>query len=127
MERLISGKAPRAIGAYSVATKVEDVIYTSGQIAIDPDTNQMVEDDIKMQTHQVINNLKNILEENGSKLENIIKTNVFLTDIKEFNEFNEVYAQHFGKEDYPSRTAIEISALPNNAKIEIDVIAIANK
>lgn|SRR5699024_801709 len=126
MKRLISKKGPKAIGAYSVATKVEDVIYSSGQIAIDPNTNQMVEDDIKIQTQQVMNNLKNILEENGSKLENIIKANVFLTDIKEFSEFNEVYAQYFNNGDYPSRTAIEISALPNNAKIEIDVMAIVN-
>ncbi len=123
MKRLKSENGPKAIGAYSVATKLGDLIYTSGQIPINPETNEMVEDDIKKQTQRVMDNLKIVLEENGSQLGNILKANVFLTDINEFSAFNEVYGKYFEEGNYPSRTAIEISALPKNAKIEVDVIA----
>lgn len=127
MERLTSEKGPQAIGAYSVATKVGKIIYTSGQIAIDPETSQMVADEIKEQTHRVMQNLKIVLEENNSQLNNIIKANVFLTDIGEFQAFNEVYAKYFEEGNYPSRTAIQVGALPNQAKLEIDVMAVENK
>lgn len=127
MERLTSEKGPKAIGAYSVATKVGDIIYTSGQIPIDPETNQMVEDDIQAQTHRVMKNLKIVLEENDSQLGNIIKSNVFLSDINEFRTFNEVYEEYFAAGNYPSRTAVQVGALPNNAKVEIDVMATVKK
>lgn len=127
MKRLTSEKGPKAIGAYSVATRVGDVIYTSGQIAIDPQTGDLVEKDIIKQTHQVMNNLQVILEQNDSKLDNIIKTTIYLEDINDFSTFNEVYAEYFEEENYPSRTAVEIAALPKEAKIEIDVIALVNK
>ena len=127
MERLTSEKGPQAIGAYSAATKVGKIIYTSGQIAIDPETSQMVADEIKEQTHRVMQNLKIVLEENNSQLNNIIKANVFLTDIGEFQAFNEVYAKYFEEGNYPSRTAIQVGALPNQAKLEIDVMAVENK
>ncbi len=123
MQRLKSEKGPKAIGAYCVATQVGDIIYTSGQIPIDPETNELVEDDIKKQTHRVLNNLKMVLEENGSGLEHIIKANVFLMDINEFSAFNEVYAEYFEEGNSPSRTAVQVSGLPKNAKIEIDVMA----
>lgn len=127
MKRLSSENGPKAIGAYSVATKVGNIVYTSGQLGMNPSTGELISDSIEDQTQQALTNIKTILEENSSVMKNIIKSTVYLNDINDFKAFNQVYAEFFDKEDFPSRTAIEVAALPLNAKIEIEVIALVNE
>ena len=114
--------APEAIGPYSQAIMVGDFIYTSGQIPINPKTGIM-ETDIKLATKQSMENIKAILEEVGTSLENVIKTTIFLKDLNDFNVVNEVYATYF-KENNPARSCVEVSKLPKDAVIEIEAIAI---
>lgn len=114
--------APEAIGPYSQAIMVGDFIYTSGQIPINPKTGIM-ETDIKLATKQSIENIKAILEEVGTSLENVIKTTIFLKDLNDFNVVNEVYATYFN-ENNPARSCVEIAKLPKDAVIEIEAIAI---
>lgn len=121
MKRIETNKAPKAIGPYSQAIVINDLVYTSGQIAINPETNEMVENDIVKQTYQVINNIKNILVEAGTNLDNVIKTTVFVKDICDFPKINEIYANFF--KECPARSLVEVSSLPKNALIEIEAIA----
>ena len=121
MKTIKTKKAPMAIGPYSQAIAIGNIVYTSGQIAINPETNEMVEDDIVMQTHQVIKNISNILNEAGSSLDNVIKTTVFVKNIGDFSKINEIYAGYFI--NCPARSLVEVSNLPKNALIEIEVIA----
>lgn len=114
--------APEAIGPYSQAIMVGDFIYTSGQIPINPKTGIM-ETDIKLATKQSIENIKAILEEVGTSLENVIKTTIFLKDLNDFNVVNEVYATYFN-ENNPARSCVEVARLPKDAVIEIEAIAI---
>lgn len=120
-KKLTASKAPKPIGPYSVAVSYGDLIYTCGQIPLDLNGN-IAGDDIKTQTRQVIENLKNILEENGSSLGKVIKTTVYLKDINEFTGMNEVYNEYFA-ESAPARSTLEAARLPKDAKIEMDVIA----
>ena len=113
--------APEAIGPYSQGIIVGDFVYTSGQIPINPKTGIM-ETDIKLATKQSMENIKAILEEVGTSLENVIKTTIFLKDLNDFNVVNEVYATYF-KENNPARSCVEVSKLPKDAIIEIEVIA----
>ena len=115
-------KAPKAIGPYSQGIIVGDFVYTSGQIPINPKTGIM-ETDIKLATKQSMENIKAILEEVGTSLENVIKTTIFLKDLNDFNVVNEVYATYF-KENNPARSCVEVSKLPKDAVIEIEAIAI---
>lgn len=119
-----SDKSPAPIGPYSQAVGFEKLIFTSGQIALDNEGN-IVSEDIKNQTDKVIQNLKNILEDNGSSLENVIKTTVFLKDINEFAPMNEIYDKYFGK-SLPARSTVEVSRLPKDVRVEIEVIAFKN-
>lgn len=114
--------APEAIGPYSQGIIVGDFVYTSGQIPINPKTGIM-ETDIKLATKQSMENIKAILEEVGTSLENVIKTTIFLNDLNDFNVVNEVYATYF-KENNPARSCVEVSKLPKDAVIEIEAIAI---
>lgn len=114
--------APEAIGPYSQAIMVGDFIYTSGQIPINPKTGIM-ETDIKLATKQSMENIKAILEEVGTSLENVIKTTIFLKDLNDFNVVNEVYATYFN-ENNPARSCVEVVRLPKDAVIEIEAIAI---
>ena len=114
--------APEAIGPYSQGIMVGDFIYTSGQIPINPKTGIM-ETDIKLATKQSIENIKAILEEVGTSLENVIKTTIFLKDLNDFNVVNEVYATYFN-ENNPARSCVEVARLPKDAVIEIEAIAI---
>lgn len=123
MKRISSENGPKAIGAYSIATKVGDMIYTSGQLGMNPSTSELVDSSIEMQTEQAMKNIKTILEENGSTMNNIVKATIFLSDIGDFKAFNSVYASFFEEGNYPSRTAFEVGALPLSAKIEIEIIA----
>ena len=120
-ENLKCENAPKPIGPYSVAVSYNGLIYTCGQIPLDKDGN-LVGTDIKAQTIQTIENLKNILEENGSSLDKVLKTTVYMKDISEFPAMNEVYNEYFAK-SAPARSTLEAAKLPKDVKIEIDVIA----
>jgi 2-iminobutanoate/2-iminopropanoate deaminase len=116
-------KAPAAIGPYAQANMVNDMIYTSGQIPIDPATGKLVEGEIEEQTRQVFANLQAVLEEAGSGLDKIVKTTCFLSDLGDFARMNQVYATYFNDGVYPSRSAFQVAALPMGALIEIEAIA----
>jgi len=118
-------KAPLAIGPYSQATRAENLLFLSGQISINPETNEFVDSDIEMQTEQVLKNIKAILEAGGSSLEDVVKTTIYLQDIKDFASVNKIYSKYF-ENSLPARVCIEVSNLPKNAKLEIDAIAIKN-
>ena len=115
-------KAPAAIGPYSQANIIGDLVITSGQIPIDPATGNLVEGDIEAQTKQVFENLKAVLEAAGSGLDKIVKTTCFMDNMNDFAKMNEVYASFFSG-DYPSRSAVEVAKLPKGALIEIEAIA----
>lgn len=115
-------KAPAAIGPYAQANILDNLVITSGQIPLVPETGAVVEGGIVEQTKQVFANLKAVLEEAGSGLDKIIKTTCFLKDMNDFATVNEVYGSYFDS-DYPSRSAIEVARLPKDVLIEIEVIA----
>lgn len=121
-EIINTNKAPKAVGAYSQGIKIGELVFTSGQIPIDPETGEMAKT-IEDQTAQCLRNISAILEEAGSSLDNAIKLTVFLQDINDFVAMNEVYASFFTKEA-PCRSAVEVAAIPKGAKIEIEAIAI---
>ncbi len=113
-------KAPAAIGAYSQAVSTGNLLFTSGQIALDPLTGDVVGDDIVSQTEQVIKNLRAILEENNACFENVVKTTCFLKDMGDFAKFNEIYAKYFvGK---PARSCVAVKTLPKDMLVEIEMI-----
>ena len=123
MKKVISTpKAPAAIGPYSQAIQVVNLIYTSGQIPIDPATGQLVEGGIKEQTRQSLNNIQAILQEAGLTMASVVKTTVFMADMADFAEMNSVYAEFF-TEPYPARSAVAVKTLPKNALVEIEVVA----
>lgn len=124
-EAIATSNAPSAIGPYSQAVRSEGAtISVSGQLPIDPATGAFAGDDIKSQTRQSLANIKAILEEAGAGMNAVIETTVFLTDIAEFADMNEVYAEFF-EEPYPARAAVQVAALPKGAKIEIRAVACA--
>ena len=123
MEKVISTtKAPAAIGPYSQAIQVGNLVYTSGQIPINPATGVFVEGGIKEQTRQSLLNVKAILEEAGLTMGDVVKTTVFMADMNDFAEMNAVYAEFF-KEPYPARSAVAVKTLPKGALVEIEVVA----
>lgn len=113
---------PQAIGPYSQAIMMEGFLYTSGQIALDPITGKMIDGGIEEQTVRVIENLKAILEAAGMGFNNVVKTTVFITNMDDFDKVNRVYGRYFG-ENPPARSCVEVSRLPKNALIEIELIA----
>ena len=115
--------APAAIGPYSQAVQAGNTIFVSGQLPIDPKTGDFVEGDIKEQTRQSLTNLKSILQAAGADMKDVVKATVLLADIADFAAMNEVYAEFFA-EPYPARAAYQIAALPKNARVEIEVIAV---
>lgn len=120
---IISTKtAPSAIGPYSQAIKFENLIFVSGQIALNPANNEFVNGNISTQTKQVIENIKAILENAGSSLQKVLKVTIFITDIQDFNNINTVYAEYFN-DSLPARVCVEVSNLPKGAKIEMEAIA----
>ena len=123
MKQVISTpKAPAAIGPYSQAIRVGNLVFTSGQIPIDPATGSFVEGGIKEQTRQSLSNVRAILEEAGLTMANVIKTTVFLADMANFADMNAVYAEFF-TEPFPARSAVAVKSLPKGALVEIEVIA----
>lgn len=123
MKKVISTpKAPAAIGPYSQAIQVGNLVFTSGQIPIDPATGSFAEGGIKGQTRQSLTNVKAILEEAGTSLANVVKTTVFLDDMADFADMNAVYSEFFA-EPFPARSAVAVKTLPKGALVEIEVIA----
>ena len=117
-------KAPQAIGPYSQAVVHNGLVYTSGQIALTPE-GIMLEDDLEKQTHQVLKNLREVLQEAGSSLDQVIKTTIFLADMDSFVAVNEIYASYFG-DHKPARATVAVKTLPKNALVEIDAIAVVS-
>lgn len=122
MKVISTKKAPAAIGPYSQAIQVGNLIYTSGQIPIDPATGSFVEGGIKEQTRQSLTNIKAILTEADLSMSNVVKTTVFLADMNDFADMNAVYAEFF-TEPYPARSAVAVKTLPKGALVEIEVVA----
>lgn len=124
MKKIISTtNAPKAIGPYSQAVKVGDFLFVSGQLPIDPMTGDFSGSDITSQTRQSLINLTEILREAGMDLSHVVKTTVFLSDIKNFKEMNEVYSSFFTG-DYPARSAVQVAKLPKDALVEIEAICV---
>ena len=115
--------APAAIGPYSQAVRVGDLVYTAGQLPLVPGTGKLVEGDIKLQTRQVMQNLSQVLAAAGSSLAQVVKTTIFLADLADFAAVNEVYGGFF-KSDPPARSTVQVSALPLGARIEVEVVAV---
>ena len=122
MKVISTTKAPAAIGPYSQAIQVGNLIYTSGQIPIDPATGTFAEGGIKEQTRQSLLNVKAILEEADVTMANVVKTTVFMADMNDFADMNAVYAEFFS-EPYPARSAVAVKTLPKGALVEIEVVA----
>ncbi len=119
-------KAPKPIGPYSQAIIAGNLIFTAGQIPIDPATNQVVQGDIKEQTRRVLENLRAILESVGATFDDVVKVTIYMKDLNEFSAMNEVYSEYF-KNSPPARTTVEVSRLPRDVRIEIDLIAIVKQ
>ena len=122
-EIVTTENAPGAIGPYSQALKAGGMVFCSGQIPIDPQTGEFVSDVIGAQTEQVLRNLSEVLQAAGTSLDNVVKTTVFLADMNDFAEMNEVYGRFFS-ENKPARATVQAARLPRDAKVEIDCIAI---
>jgi len=119
---IVTGKAPTAIGPYSQGVKVDNFIFVSGQLPIDPKTGEIVGNDIIAQTKRVLENITAILEAAGANLKNVVKTTVYLVNMDDFKAMNEIYKTYFS-ENPPARSTVEVSKLPKGSKIEIEVIA----
>ena len=117
-------KAPKAIGPYSQAIQAGNLLFLSGQIPIDPKTGELIKGDIRQQTQQVLENIKGLLESQGLRMGDVIKVTIFLKDMGNFNQVNEVYATYFSSSP-PARSTVEVAKLPRNAEIEIEAIALA--
>ena len=127
MKEIISTpKAPDAIGPYNQATAFEKLVFTSGQIALDPETMEIVGDDVQTQSRQVMENLKAVLEEANSSYANVLKTNCYLSDMDNFAAFNEIYGEYFDAKDAPARATVAVKTLPKNVLVEVDAIAYKN-
>ncbi len=123
MEFVTTKDAPAAIGPYTQAVIAGDFVFASGQIPLDPETMEIVGDDVKAQTDRVLRSLAAVLEEAGVSLSKVVKSTVYLAKISDFQAMNEVYAKHFG-EHRPARAALQAGALPKGALVEIEAIAI---
>jgi 2-iminobutanoate/2-iminopropanoate deaminase len=123
-EVIATPDAPQAIGPYSQAIRAEGLIFTSGQVAIDPATQQVIAGDVSAQTDRVLKNLSAILQASGSSLEKVLRCTVFLKNMGDFGAMNEVYARYFQKSP-PARSTVEVARLPKDVLVEIDVIALA--
>lgn len=123
MKKIVkTDKAPAAIGPYSQAVIYENIVYCSGQIALDPQSMELVGDNIDEQTNQVMKNIEQVLSEAGSNFGKVLKCSIFLDNMNDFTTVNEIYGSYF-KEDPPARETVEVSTLPKNVKIEISCIA----
>ena len=122
MKKIFTENAPAAVGPYSQAIEVNGMLYTSGQIPLDPATGTIVGDNVTEQAEQVMKNLKAVLEAAGTSTDNVVKTLCFLTSMGDFAAFNEVYGRYFTEK--PARSCVEVSALPKGALCEVEVVAV---
>ena len=122
MEKISTNKAPLAIGPYSQAIVTGNLVFASGQIAINPETNEVAEGGIEAQTRQVLTNITNLLEAAGTSISKVVKTTVFMADMADFATVNSIYAEYF-TEPYPARFAVAVKTLPKGALVEIEVVA----
>lgn len=118
--------APQAIGPYSQAVKTDTLVFVSGQLALDPATGTLVDSDIRTETRQAMNNLKNILIAAGSSLENVVKVTLFIKNMDDFAMINEVYGEFFPA-DPPARACVEVARLPKDAHFEVEAVALLNR
>lgn len=125
MEKIVvySKEAPAPIGPYSQAIMINNTIYISGQVALDPESGKMINDDIVEETHQVMRNIEAILREAGLSLSNVVKSTIFLNDLDNFTSVNKIYGEYFRIEP-PARETVEVSRLPKDARVEISCIAV---
>jgi 2-iminobutanoate/2-iminopropanoate deaminase len=123
IETVATDRGPKAIGPYSQAIRANGFVFLSGQIPLDPKTQQVVEGDASAQTERVLENLKGVVEAAGSSLQRVVKTTVFLADMNDFAAMNEVYARYFATHP-PARSTVEVARLPKNVRVEIDLIAL---
>ena len=121
IKKIKTNNAPQAIGAYSQGIAIDQFVFTSGQIGIDPKSGLLISDNFKAEVIQTLNNVKSVIESGGSNINNLVKLSVFVTDLSNFKLVNEVFADFF-KGEYPARSVVEVSALPLNANIEIEAI-----
>lgn len=119
---IVTDKAPKAIGPYSVANRFGDLVFTAGQLGLDPATMELVHGGIEAETRQAMVNIKHVLEAAGSSLENVLKTTVFLRDMGDFALMNKIYGEFF-PESYPARSTVQVAALPKNGAVEIETVA----
>ena len=125
MKTIITTKnAPAPIGPYNQAILTGNTLYTSGQIAINPETNNLILDDIKKETKQVMQNLKAVLEAANMDFEHVIKSSIFISNMDDFTLINEVYGSYFNNENAPARETVQVARLPKNVNVEISVIAV---
>lgn len=125
MKKFINtSKAPSPIGPYNQAVLVNGILYISGQVPMDPSTGNLVEGDIKKETQQCMENLKAILEEAGMSFEDVVKTSIFIKDMHQFSQINEVYGSYFDADTAPARETVEVANLPRFVNVEISMIAI---
>jgi 2-iminobutanoate/2-iminopropanoate deaminase len=122
-EVIATDRGPKAIGPYSQAIRAGGFLFVSGQIPLDPVTQQLVSGDIQSQTERVLENLKGIVEAGGSSLDRVVRATVFLADMNEFAAMNEVYGRYFRNQP-PARSTVQVSRLPRDVRVEIDVIAL---
>ncbi|MCZ0931912.1 MAG: RidA family protein [Oligoflexia bacterium] len=123
-EPVRTDKAPQPVGPYSQAFRAGDWLFCSGQIPLDPQTSEIVGQNIESQSRQALENIKAVLQAQSLNFKNVVKTMVFLTDMKEFALFNQIYESYFG-EHKPARSCVEVSTLPKGVKVEVEVIAFA--
>lgn len=122
-EAIKTNKGPAAMGPYSQAVRANGFVFVSGQVCIDPATNQFIAGDVQQQTERVLQNISNILEAAGTSMAKVVRTTVFLKNIADFPKMNEIYGKYF-PEPYPARSTVEVARLPKDVLVEIDAIAL---
>jgi 2-iminobutanoate/2-iminopropanoate deaminase len=127
---ITSEKAPKALGPYSVANRISvasgELVFTAGQLGLDPQTNELVPGGVEAETRQALTNVKHVLEASGSSLECVLKTTVFLRDMADFPKMNAIYAEFFTA-NFPARSTVQVAALPKGGAVEIETIAVSTK
>lgn len=125
MKKIIfTDKAPAPIGPYSQAVLTGNTLYTSGQIALHPETGKLITDDIEIETKQVMENMKAVLQAAGMQFENVIKATIFISDMGDFAKINSVYSTYFNEATAPARETVQVACLPKNVNVEISMIAV---
>ena len=119
-----TNKAPLPVGPYNQAVMIKNTLYISGQVALNPTNNELIQGSIDEESHQIMKNIESILKEAGLNFKNVVRSKIYLTDMSNFSKVNEVYGSYFEKGHEPARTTIEVSGLPLGVDVEIDMIAV---